>query len=75
MIQEALEATPNQVDEVTLLIGMYLRYVSMRPDRLQDLGLQLESLIAKSSEIAKEHPALKLSISDLLMLQERFEDA
>jgi len=75
MVQEALEATSNQVDEVTLLIGMYLRYASMRPDRLQDLGPQLESLIAKSSEIAKEQPALKLSISDLLMLQERFEDA
>ena len=66
MIQEALEATSNQVDEVTLLIGMYLRYVSMRPDRLQDLGSQLESLIAKSSEIAKEQPALKLSILDLI---------
>jgi tetratricopeptide (TPR) repeat protein len=74
-VQEAVEATSNEVDHVTALIGMYLRYVAMRPDRLEDLADQFEALIVKSSAVAEEQPALKVPISDILMLQERFDDA
>ena len=74
-VQEAVEATSDEADHVTALIGMYLRYGAMRPDRLEDLAPQLETLVAKSTHIAKEQPALGVPISDILMLQERFEEA
>ena len=74
-VREAVEVTTYEVDNITALIGMYLRYVSVRPDRLEDLAPQLESLVVKSSEVAEEQPALGVPISDILMLMERFEDA
>jgi tetratricopeptide (TPR) repeat protein len=60
---------------MTALIGLYLKFLTIQPNRLNDLGPQLESLVIKSSEVAEEHPALGLAISDVLMLMERFEDA
>ncbi|MBT5928284.1 MAG: tetratricopeptide repeat protein [Verrucomicrobia bacterium] len=73
--QQAVEVTSYEVESITALIGFYLRYVTMRPDRLEDLSPQLESLVVKSKGVAEDQPALGIPISDVLMLMKRFEDA
>jgi tetratricopeptide (TPR) repeat protein len=75
LVQEAVKATNYALEDMTALIGLYLKFLTIQPNRLNDLGPQLESLVIKSSEVAEEHPALGLAISDVLMLMERFEDA
>jgi len=75
LVQEAVKVTNYTLEDMTALIGLYLKFLTIQPNRLDDLGPQLESLVIKSSEVAEEHPALGLAISDVLMLMERFDDA
>ncbi len=73
--RDAVGHSTGEVDNVTALIGFYLRYVTMRPDRLRDLGPQFESLIDISTQAAEAQPALGVPISDVLMLMDRFDEA
>ena len=75
LVQEAVKVTNYTLEDMTALIGLYLKFLTIQPNRLDDLGPQLESLVIKSSEVAEEHPALGLAISDVMMLMERFDDA
>ncbi len=75
LIRDAVGHTTYEVDDVTALLGMYLKFLVMRPERLEDLGQSLESLIVKATEVAQEEPILELAIADLLMVSKRFEEA
>lgn len=75
LVQDAVKATNYRLEDMTALIGLYLKFLTIQPNRLDDLGPQLESLVIKSSEVAEEHPALGLAIADILMLMERYDDA
>ena len=75
LVQEAVKVTSYEVEDMTALIGLYLKYAVLRPQKLKLLDQALESLVVKASEVAEEEPVLEVAIADVLMLTQRFEEA
>ena len=75
LVQEAVKVTSYEVEDMTALIGLYLKYAVLRPQQLKLLDQALESLVVKASEVAEEEPVLEVAIADVLMLTQRFEEA
>ncbi|MDB4664911.1 tetratricopeptide repeat protein [Verrucomicrobia bacterium] len=75
LVSAAVKVSTYELDDMSALIGLYLKYTALRPPRVDSLAHQLESLLIKSSEVAEDYPVLGVPIADILMLMGRFKEA